>query len=240
MGRMAMGLVGALVVAGIAVSLGQSQPPADPPDRKAEAEKTQPAPREVRSPREPRRDGDRRTAQPGQRPDNRGARDGRGPRDERGPGGRGPFGPPPDFFNRGGGPTERIPPEKLDFRDGVAQVPDYETYHKLAYRGQQVLIDTFLANLEFVKFTLNDASQKDRQLYFINTKTHRAHMMFGNAIGLPRTRGGDQMKGVLVYRPMLKAPSGEAGLFTFEFEPFDSYSCEMVMPASAALTREQG
>lgn len=99
-----------------------------------------------------------------------------------------------------------------------------------------MLIDTFLADLEFVKFTLNEASQKDRQLYFINTKTHRAHMMFGNAIGLPRTRGGDQMKGVLVYRPMLMSPSGEAGLFTFEFEPFDSYSFEMVKTAYDALT----
>ena len=242
MGRLAMGLVGALIVAAITVSLGQSQPPAEPSERKLEP---QPA-GDVQTPRELQRDDDRRTPQPGQRPDNRdpdsrSLREGRTSRDERGPGGRGPFGPgpggfPPNFFNRGGGPTERIPPEKLDFRDGVARVPDYETYHKLAYRGQQVLIDTFLADLEFVKFTLNEASQKDRQLYFINTKTHRAHMMFGNAVGLPRTRGGDQMKGVLVFRPMLKSPSGEAGLFTFEFEPFDSYSFEMVKTAYDALT----
>ena len=43
------------------------------------------------------------------------------------------------------------------------------------------------------------------------------------------------MKGVLVYRPMLKSPSGKPGLFTFEFEPFDSYSFKMVKTAQDAL-----
>lgn len=220
MSRIVMGSVAAVVVIAFVVagSLGHSQPPSkprvsgEPSGRNAQQPPDRPEqPRE----NEPRREEPRRP--------------------DRGPGGRGPGGFPPDFFNQSG-PSERIPPEKVEFRDGAARIPDHATYHKLSYRGQQVLIDTFLADLEFVKFTLNDASKKDRQLYFINTKTHRAHMMFGRAVGLPRTRGGDQMKGVLVYRPMLKSPSGQAGLFTFEFEPFDSYSFEMVKTAFDALT----
>jgi hypothetical protein len=90
------------------------------------------------------------------------------------------------------------------------------------------MIDTFLAGLEFVKFTLDKAGTDEQQLYFINTKTHRAHMMFARVAGLPFGRGDDQMKGVLVYRPMLKSPSGQPGLYTFEFEPFDAYSFKMV------------
>lgn len=142
-------------------------------------------------------------------------------------GGRGGFGGQPS------GPKKA--PSEIEFKDGVAQIPDHETYHKLSYRGPEVMIDTFLANLEFVKFTLDGAGTDDQQLYFINTKTHRAHMMFARVAGLSFGRGGDQMKGVLVYRPMLQAPNGTPGLYTFEFEPFDSYSFEQVAVAHRAL-----
>jgi len=36
------------------------------------------------------------------------------------------------------------------------------------------------------------------------------------------------MRGVLVFRPLLTAPNGNAGLYTFEFEPRDSYPFEMI------------
>jgi hypothetical protein len=145
-------------------------------------------------------------------------------------GGRGGFSP----FGGGDASAETLPPSKIEFRDGAAEIPDHETFQRLSYKGDEVLIDTFLAGIEFVKFTLDKATSSKPQLYFINTNTHRAHMMFGRAAGLP-FRGGDQMKGVLVYRPMLKSPSGKAGLFTFEFEPFDAYSHDMVKTCYTAL-----
>ena len=147
-----------------------------------------------------------------------------------GPGGN-PFG--------GGDPNaKQLAPEELALKDGLAAIPDHATYHKLSYRGEEVMIDTFLADLEFVKFTLDKAGTDAQQLYFINTKTHRAHMMFGRVAGLPFGRGGDQMKGVLVYRPMLTSPSGQAGLYTFEFEPFDSYNFQMVKICHDKLTEK--
>jgi hypothetical protein len=157
-------------------------------------------------------------------------KDGELTEDELRPAGRGGGGPIGDFFgglfgNQDSG--NAVAPEKIAARDGAATIADLEAYHKLSYRGDEVMIDTFLADLEFVKFTLDNASTDQRQLYFINTNTHRAHMMFARAAGL-NPRGGDQMKGVLVYRPRLKSPSGQPGLFTIEFEPFDSYSYEMV------------
>jgi hypothetical protein len=156
-------------------------------------------------------------------------------------GGRGGFGGGRGGFGGGRGGfggdevTERVAPEKIKFVDGVASIPDHATYQKLSYKGDEVLIDTFLSGLEFVKFTLDKAATDEQQLYFINTNTHRAHMMFGRVAGLPRGRGGNQMKGVLVYRPMLKSPSGTPGLFTFEFEPFDAYSFSMVKTCQDAL-----
>jgi hypothetical protein len=146
-------------------------------------------------------------------------------------GGRGGFNP----FGGGNANVELLAPEKVEFRDGAATIPDHATFQKLSYQGEEVLIDTFLAGLEFVKFTLEKAASDKRQLYFINTKTHRAHMMFARIAGLSFGRGNDQMKGVLVYRPLLKSPSGRPGLYTFEFEPFDTYSFKMVKTCQDVL-----
>lgn len=44
------------------------------------------------------------------------------------------------------------------------------------------------------------------------------------------------MRGVLVYRPMLRAPSGDAGLYTFEFEPNDAYPFALIKFAYDMLT----
>lgn len=79
-------------------------------------------------------------------------------------GGRGGFGGPGGGFGGGpgGGSGEKIDPEKLDFKDGVSEIPDEGMFHKLAYKGPEVMIDTFLADLEFVKFTLNDAASDQR------------------------------------------------------------------------------
>ena len=121
-----------------------------------------------------------------------------------------------------------LPLGRLPFRDGAYAIPDHATFHRLSYRGQQVRIDTFLADLEFVKFTLDQAGTSRSKLYFINTKTHRAHRGFGRAVSLPVRPSSDQMKGVLVYRPLLKSPQGRPGLYTFEFEPFDAYRFQRV------------
>ncbi len=144
-----------------------------------------------------------------------------------GPGGRsGPGG-----ANAGRAPLD---PDAVEFSDGAATIPDRETYKRLSYQGSDVLIDTHLKGLEYVKFQIEGAGTDDPRIYFINTKTHRAHMMFMNKIGLPR-RGTGQMRGVLVFRPMLKSPSGKSGLYTYEFEPNDAFPCEMVQAAHDLL-----
>ena len=43
------------------------------------------------------------------------------------------------------------------------------------------------------------------------------------------------MRGMLVYRPLLTAPDGTTGRYTFEFEPGDAYSFEMVAIAHGLL-----
>jgi hypothetical protein len=120
----------------------------------------------------------------------------------------------------------RIPPEKLDLKDGVAAIPDWETFEKLSYLGPQVMVDTHLADWKFVKFQIEDVGKGEPIIYFINTKTHRGHPMFMREIGIQR--GDGSMRGVLVYRPLKKSPDGQPGMFTFEYEPFDTYPFDRI------------
>ena len=136
-----------------------------------------------------------------------------------------------------GGETrmERIPPEELEFNDGVGAVPDLATYDKLSYQGPQVMVDTHLADWKFVKFQIEDVGKGEPVLYFVNTKTHRGHPMFMRKIGIDR--GDGSMRGVLVYRPLKKAPNGEPGMFTFEYEPNDRYPFDRIKLSYEMLTR---
>lgn len=145
-------------------------------------------------------------------------------------------------FRRGGGEAgyDGVPmPEELKPEDGRATVPDRATFHALSYQGKEVMIDTHLADQEFVKFQIEDAAGEAPRLYFMNTKTHRAHPMFMRTIGVTdrgpfggRGEDGDvRMRGVLVYRPTLMSPSGEPGLYTFEFEPNDAYEYDLIRVA---------
>ncbi len=149
-----------------------------------------------------------------------------------GPGGRGGFGE---------ASAARKRPTEIEFNDGTARIDDLDTFHRLSYQGAEVAIDTPLTGLEFVKFVVADVGTPDECIYFMNTKTHRAHPMFVRVVGLPfGGRGGGQgggrsMMGVLVYRPLLATPDGRTGLFTYEFEPNDSYPFEMTSVAFRLL-----
>ena len=149
------------------------------------------------------------------------------PRGGRGPGGRGPQ---PDN-------VDRKSPDEVEIEDGAATIPDRKAFETLSYQGEEVMIDTHLAGNQFVKFQIEGADGEKPELYFINTKTHRAHMRFMSAVGIPRARPGEgaQMRGVLVYRPRLKGSNGERGLYTFEFNPNDRYPFETIKKAYELL-----
>ena len=149
---------------------------------------------------------------------------GRGDRGSR----RGGFG---GFGRGGGGP--RLSPAELPDEIGEADVPDRTTFERLSYQGEEVMIDTHLTGLEFVKFQIENATTDTPDTYFINTEAIRSHPQFMQRAGIEIGREG-QMRGVLVFRPLLKAPDGTPGLYTFEFEPNDAYP----FPAIALAYRE--
>ena len=127
----------------------------------------------------------------------------------------------------------RLNPEQVAFKDGAATIPDRETFKKLSYQGTEVRIDTQLIGIEFVKFQIERTHTQNPQLYFMNTETHRSHGSFMGAAGLGRGQG--QMRGVLSYRPLSMSPSGEPGVYTFEFNPNDAFPFEEIKLAHDLL-----
>ena len=127
------------------------------------------------------------------------------------------------------------PAEEIDMRDGTVSIPDRETFEALSYQGQEVLIDTHLEDLEFVKFYILDTNTDNPRVYFMNTVTHRSHGRFARAIGLSPGGGGrpgggrgggnvpNSMRGEIVYHPNVIGPNGTLGVYRWEFEPNDNY-----------------
>lgn len=136
-------------------------------------------------------------------------------------------------------------PSELRPADGTGIVKDMTHFRELSYQGEEVMVDTHLADQEFVKFQIESADGEQPQLYFMNTNKFRAHPMFMQHIGVGGRGGGrggssepgqHRMRGVIVYRPMLMSPSGSPGMFTFEFEPNDSYAYKLIRIAYDQLT----
>ncbi|MDG1874896.1 MAG: PEP/pyruvate-binding domain-containing protein [Mariniblastus sp.] len=124
------------------------------------------------------------------------------------PGGsRGPAGP-------------RIAPEDLKPEMGIDKILDHETFQKFSYQGPEVYRDAYLADLEFVKFCVENFQTENTNIYFMNTEIYRAHPPWMRMVGI-----NTRCRGAITFLPRLTNPSGTAGLYVVDFEPFDSYSC---------------
>lgn len=121
----------------------------------------------------------------------------------------------------------------IPYIDGVACIHSRETYVDLAFQPGQADENPRLQNLEFVKFYILDNDEADSiRVYFMNTVNHEAHVEFARAVGIPTQSNGnsffEDMRGLLIYHPDVTAPSGEAGVYTFEFQQFDDYPYEII------------
>ncbi len=133
------------------------------------------------------------------------------------------------------------PARPISSRNGMLSIPSKEVFQELSYQGTQVLIDTHLRDLEFVKFYIIDAQTDFPKVYFMNTVTHRAHFQFADAVGIPSFLDGPvsgQMRGEIVYHPFVDDPTGRPGVYRFEFEPNDNYKFEDVRKAYELLAAQ--
>ena len=135
------------------------------------------------------------------------------------------------------------PVDPIAYVDGVACIHDRATYTELAFEPGEATENERLADLEFLKFYVldNDAPDDSMRVYYMNTVTHAAHVRFAEAIGIPTQSNGnsflEDMRGLLVYHPEVTAPSGEPGVYTFEFQQFDDYTFDIIQNTFDLLAR---
>jgi hypothetical protein len=134
---------------------------------------------------------------------------------------------------RGGEPGERIEPKDLKFELGVDAIPDRELFEKLSYQGPDVMIDGYLANLEFVKFIIENPQGDNVRVYFMNTMNYRAHPPYMRMVGIDQR---SVVRGAITYLPRLRSPSGSPGLYILDFEPNDSYTFDEIKYIRDELT----
>ena len=127
----------------------------------------------------------------------------------------------------------------MEFSDGAVAVPDRQTFERLSYQGTR--IDTYLADLEVVKFVLVGLDEKRYyvhadlpRVYFQNTETHQLHSEFANAIGLSHIEPFLRFYGSIVYHPRVVAPDGSLGVYSVRLWS-SFFSCSHVDLAYTAL-----
>ena len=124
---------------------------------------------------------------------------------------------------RGGPARPRIAPEDLTAELGIDKIADHEMFQKLSYQGTEVYRDQYLADLEFVKFVIENFESENTDVYFMNTEKYRAHPPWMRMVGI-----NSRCRGAITYLPRLLNPSGTAGLYVIDFEPNDSYTFEQI------------
>jgi len=126
-------------------------------------------------------------------------------------------------FGRGSG--ERIAPKDLKFEMGVAAIPDVKMFAKLSYKGTDVGRDPYLANLQYVKFLIENPESDHAALYFMNTGNYRAHPPYMGMVGM-NSRGA--IRGAISFQPRMKDSGGGPGLYVFDFQPNDAFPFETI------------
>jgi len=124
-------------------------------------------------------------------------------------------------------PFNRAP--EINSIDGKLALVTEADFNALSYQGKDVIIDTHLTDLQYVKFYVLGANTDTPYFYFMNTDRYRAHFRFAIGVGLARNNEPinaipGSMRGEIVYHPKVESPNGKLGVYRFEFEPEDSYS----------------
>ncbi len=120
------------------------------------------------------------------------------------------------------------PASTMPVNRGRTAIDSHETFRQLSYQGKEVLIDTHLRNLEYVKFWLLRPAGGEPEIYFMNTNTHRSHINFAFALPLPYQKRAGAMRGEIVFHPNVVAPDGSLGTYRFAYQPYDRYTFEDV------------
>jgi len=113
--------------------------------------------------------------------------------------------------------------------DGVAAVPDQAVFDELSYRK-----DGSPDDFAYLKFVLLDLETERPRLYLLNSRRHRYHVSFHEAVGLEPS-GAGMLAGKIVQHAGRVARDGQPADYHFEFWPYTQYRFEIVARAWTAL-----
>ena len=98
------------------------------------------------------------------------------------------------------------PAAAVESTHGAVAIPDRATFEAFAYSS---------LTGEFVKFVLFGMDTDRPRLYFINTKTHRQHEAFFDAVGLERAGRSSMTVGEVTYNRELVAADGSPAAYRY-------------------------
>ncbi|MCY3923357.1 MAG: hypothetical protein OXG27_13335 [Chloroflexi bacterium] len=124
-------------------------------------------------------------------------------------------------------PLNPAPP--IAHEDGVVAVPDQVTFDELSYRK-----DGSPEDFAYLKFILLDLETERPRVYFLNSREHRYHVTFREALGLEPS-GTGMLSGTIVRHTGRVSRNGRPADFHFEFWPYTHHRFEVVARAQAVL-----
>ena len=89
---------------------------------------------------------------------------------------------------------------------GAVAIPDRDTFDKLSYSDKYI---------KFVMFGMDTADRAG--VYFMNTENYPDHRQFMEVVGLDWEQDG-LLNGELTFHPELMSPSGNSGVYYYEFQ----------------------
>ena len=120
---------------------------------------------------------------------------------------------------------------------GAAAIPDRATFQALSYQGT-ISTEAHLKGLEHIKFMVVAAAEPDAAVYFQNTNTYRIHYGFAKtALGINDSLSSRHMRGQIVFHPHVIAPSGEPGVYRYEYQSYESWPFGSVARSGELIAR---
>ena len=98
------------------------------------------------------------------------------------------------------------PVAAIALSEGAVAIPDRDTFDKLSYSDKYI---------KFVMFGMDTADRPG--VYFMNTENYPDHRQFMEVIGLDWEQDG-LLNGELAFHPELMSPSGNSGVYYYEFQ----------------------
>lgn len=124
--------------------------------------------------------------------------------------------------------------ESTAITDALVGIDNLERFDEISVKHDTVQWNEYLNGKAFVKYLIEDFNTSSPKIYFINSKTHRLHIDFANAIGIEYP--SESIKsGHIIYHPTIVSNNRSPGTFAFNFTNAESQAFKVVQRTQELL-----